>query len=319
MPQTDAAENKEINIGDVYKLLQQSSQEIGNKIDGLEAKLKGIEEKYDTTITQLRQKVQIYENENRQLKSRLLNVDRKLRRRNLIFYGVSEEEGENIVLVLEGVLEEKLGVKLEKYDIINAFRMGKNARKPRPILVELLSEFKIREIIKKRKNLKGTNIFINEDLIPEDREEKKVLIEQLKLAKSKNKLAQLKGNKLIIEGEAYCYSDFVKQKDSVENIGYYTPPPQREVTSVPATPSEFEDLQTKLIEEVEKSDRNIVKIQEERKKRETESSQTEKEESNDKYHDTEEKKRKLQGSPNIITGAVPKVFKTRSGGRNQKN
>ncbi|KAJ8967704.1 hypothetical protein NQ317_004204 [Molorchus minor] len=184
------------------------SQDISNKIDGLEGKLKNIEQKYDTTIAELEQKAQTFEIENIELRKRLIDVERKLKRKNLIFYGIVEEIGENVVNVLRKIIEDKLKVKLEIYDVK-------------------------KEIIKNRRNLKGSNIYISEDQTTEDRKERKVLVEHLKLARSKNKLAQLKGNKLVIDGEIYVYADL----EHKEHDGYYCPPPTREASSAPATPS----------------------------------------------------------------------------------
>ncbi|KAJ8977889.1 hypothetical protein NQ317_010084 [Molorchus minor] len=229
------------------KLQLNFDQDISNKIDGLEGKLKNIEQKYDTTIAELEQKAQTFEIENIELRKRLIDVERKLKRKNLIFYGIVEEIGENVK----------------------------------------------KEIIKNRRNLKGSNIYISEDQTTEDRKERKVLVEHLKLARSKNKLAQLKGNKLVIDGEIYVYADL----EHKEHDGYYSPPPTREASSAPATPSTLQ---------------KGLRIQWNKKKNLGKRNETKNKEQKEENSDTEEKKRKFENSPNAHTGAILKIPRTRS-------
>lgn len=80
----------------------------------------------------------------------------------------------------------RIGMKIENYN--------------RPVLVSLLSIKTKLSILKKRNMLRGTNVFINDDLNSMAQEESKELLKIRREEKALGKNVTLRGNKLIIDG-----------------------------------------------------------------------------------------------------------------------
>lgn len=224
-----------VSIEDVYNLIKHVNENLTSKIESCNEDIKTLSNAFEKELEVLTEKVVSLEDENRNLKKRLLFTERKLRKNNLVFYGLKEntEETENsLVAKILDLLKEKLCVELKPLEITNAFRLGKKSGKIRPILVEFLCFFTKKEILSNCSKLKGTNIFVAEDLIEEDREERRCLVQNLKVAKEKNKEARIKGNTLVIEGKVYKYEDLIRTNGD----GYYFPPAPRRTISEASTP-----------------------------------------------------------------------------------
>lgn len=218
-------EQQKISIEDVFNLIKQVNENILTKIENINGTLQALSTKVDSEIREVNKKVELLETENKDLKAHLKETERKLRKRNLVFYGINEEGEENesdLIVKIKNLVEEKLQIRTEYTDITNIFRLGKKSEKTRPILVEFLTQFIRKNILINRGKLKGTKIFIVEDLIPEDREVQKLLTENLKEARKLNKSAKIKGNKLIINGNTYTYDDLKACKHPSTNSSHST-------------------------------------------------------------------------------------------------
>lgn len=158
--------------------------------------------------------------ENRKLKeivekqeNKIAALERETRRKNLIIKGVPDDGKENWEETIKTTMKiiEKIGVNVTKEaDIDEAKRVGRYRRNgQRPILLKLTTGNKKAEILSKSKELKGSNMWIDEDYTKEILEERKTLIIQLKDARKKGYRAQLKYNKLIINNEVYEAKDFI--------------------------------------------------------------------------------------------------------------
>jgi hypothetical protein len=87
------------------------------------------------------------------------------RKYNLRFIGIDENEEEDCLNEIVKLCNDKLNVEIDKNEVDRAHRVGpKSGSKARPIIVKFKSYDAKFEICKKRKNLKGTHIYINEDL-----------------------------------------------------------------------------------------------------------------------------------------------------------
>ncbi|KAB0799267.1 hypothetical protein PPYR_07147 [Photinus pyralis] len=107
-------------------------------------------------------------------------------------------------------------------EIQQVYRIGaKQLNKVRPVFIKLAQyETKI-EVLKKAKNLKGTNIYIHEDFPKHVLEERKVLATHLRTARESGHRAYLKYNKLIVNGEEYGVEDITsadEQDDEVNEV-----------------------------------------------------------------------------------------------------
>ena len=87
------------------------------------------------------------------------------RKYNLRFIGIKEQEDENCVDLILRFCKDQLGVAADVRDIDRAHRVGtKNTEKTRAIIVKFKDYNSKMAICKRRKHLKGSNFYINENL-----------------------------------------------------------------------------------------------------------------------------------------------------------
>lgn len=195
------------------------------------------------------------------LEIRCTNLEKLYRKNNIIIFGLEIPNGSSLLNFTIGRLTELLGISLSDTEINNIYQL-KSDKTP-PVKVEFVSFLKKDLVIKNRKKLKGTRIFIAHDLNPEERKQQKELTTHLKLARSKNCIAKIKGKTLQINSEIYTLEQLrdidirqgnQKTPTSVSQIEYI-----QTSNSAPSTPSaskvfdfDFEHLtqQTKFTENI---------------------------------------------------------------------
>ncbi|KAG5900636.1 hypothetical protein JTB14_005913 [Gonioctena quinquepunctata] len=102
------------------------------------------------------------------------------------------------------LINNKLHVDLDDIEVSNTYRIGrKNGSIERPILLELVRNFKKQEIFRKVKNLAGTRMRIANDLTREDRDTHKILLKHQQIAKEKGYATRIHKGSLVINGEKY--------------------------------------------------------------------------------------------------------------------
>ena len=86
--------------------------------------------------------------------------------------------------------------------------MGKlNENKGRLIRIKASSTNHKYDILSKNSSLKGTRIFINEDLIPEDQVELRKEVQKVKEARKEGKWAIIRNRKVVIRDRNQKYSN----------------------------------------------------------------------------------------------------------------
>ena len=95
---------------------------------------------------------------------RVENQDRVLRRNNVVVFGLKRKEGKNVQEDVANLLKERLQVQVDANEIVEAMEIGKkSSTTPRPILIKAATrECKVR-ILRQKRLLKGSNIWINDD------------------------------------------------------------------------------------------------------------------------------------------------------------
>lgn len=186
-------------------------------MEGVEELLKQISSRLndmDAKLGQIVTDMNTIKLENIQLKEKVEKQDKRIeilekeaRKKNLVLKGVMDEEDEGQRELLEKitVVMNNVGVEWEKErDLEDYTRLGKYREDgTRPILVKLNKYNKKIEILKQAKNLKNTEIWINEDYTKEVQEERRKLVPIMKEARRKGQKATLRYNKLIINNELY--------------------------------------------------------------------------------------------------------------------
>ena len=135
-------------------------------------------------------------------KSRLMFFERKERARNLIMYGIEEAQNEDVRATTDSIIGGRLGI--QNIRIEGAHRLGPRRNQVnRPIRI-ICENIEVKsEVLRKKSKLKGTTIFIDEDLCIEDRELKRRNLDMIKKQRSSGRSAFLRGSTIICENKKY--------------------------------------------------------------------------------------------------------------------
>lgn len=127
-------------------------------------------------------------------------LERAMRKRNVVFFGVEETERSYFDLQskIVSLINDHMNIDCRKEEIQEVRRVGKNSGKIRPIIVTLNTMGKKIELLKNKNSLSTTSYYIKQDFPPEVIEERKKLQNQLKIEKEKGNRAFIKYNKLVI-------------------------------------------------------------------------------------------------------------------------
>lgn len=149
-----------------------------------------INENIDKKFEHMNKQIEKINQTNDDQEKRITLLEKQIRVRNLIFFGV--DEGEKSYEELEGkviAIISKLGIKCCRNELEIVRRMGKqNEGKVRPINVTLTTYGKKISIMKNKNKFENTNIYIKEDFSPRTLEVRKSLQEQLQKKRSEGKM-----------------------------------------------------------------------------------------------------------------------------------
>lgn len=195
-------------------------EEIAKALAEINGKLDILNNKYDTSAQEmefLRSENKIMQQKLEIQEERMEYLEKQIREKKIIIHGIKEEENESFVELRDKTVNviQHIGAKISKEnDIIEVRRMGKQREdKERPIQVDLATCEMKREIFRKKKQLKGQNIWIKEDLPEYVRQQRRNLGKILKEERDKGNKAYFAYNKLIVNGKVYIRND---RKDGSE-------------------------------------------------------------------------------------------------------
>lgn len=166
---------------------------------------------------------------------------------NVIIYGIPEDPKENrnsLVNKIKILCIENLKTTISNSDINWARRLGKPQTKPRPILLSLTTNLKKWQILECGPNLKGSDLFLSDDLAPEERLRRKYLNNVRKVEIRNGAKCQWKNRNLVINGELKSFEDLKKK------YGDHVPVPPTEDPLEENSPLENEESARKRKREV---------------------------------------------------------------------
>ncbi|XP_071745634.1 uncharacterized protein [Lepeophtheirus salmonis] len=187
-----------------------------SKISGMKSQMDAITETYD------------------ELHEKMHEID-KTRKNNLIFYGVKPDFYPEIPGQLEKQIHDifrfNLGISRD-IPFIKLSRMitGPEVRGCKPVLVNFLHWKDREEILRLSKLLKGTNIYVTEDLSRKMREQRNELNKYMRTVRSRSpqKKCVLRQDKLYIDNDVFIFDDeknsvvpLISQRYSGPNRLYY--------------------------------------------------------------------------------------------------
>lgn len=201
------------SLEDIYKLIQQGNNELKQEI-------KNIKDTLTTEIQNLKLVNEELELENKEIKQRLLETERKLKKYNFVIYGVGGNE-EHTAQNLVQIVNEILNVKCDESDFRDIFRIGKHVTgKVRPVIAEA-ARYNLKATVlssarDKIEVLKKHNIFFSHDFVKEDYTRRKYMHQKLQLLRKENPQAIIKNNVIIMNGSEYTYEKLKKNDDEHE-------------------------------------------------------------------------------------------------------
>lgn len=170
-----------------------------------------IREEIHTFVSKITETVEHLKTEVREIKNKNLLLERRVRKNNVIIFGVNLNT-DNILKETLDTINHHLHTNLVESDINNIRLVGRGQRSL-PIILEFVSFLKKVTIFKNIRNLKGTGIAISNDLCREDREQNRTLVKYYKKAKSEKIDASIKNGKLLVDGKSYTVSELKSLED----------------------------------------------------------------------------------------------------------
>lgn len=223
-------------------------QEIRDKLADMEVRNQRTEERemriehkidnIQSELTKLKAENQVIKYENEKLRKEIYIQNRKIelmereiRGKNLVIFGVEETEDESPETQQQKVEEiiKKTGIEISpKIDIAEIRRIGqRGVNKNRPIKIEMINGNRRDDILRSTRHLKNTTWRIDEDYPKDIQIQRKQLVKYMKLARDQGKRATIKYNRLIINGEAYDIEDVERWEkhgqEENQNRGKQTP------------------------------------------------------------------------------------------------
>ncbi len=172
------------------------------------ADLKNVNKTMKADQAKAAERIEKLERDNNTLRDKVIDIQARSMRDNLLFFNMPEAEGENTTEMIHHLLESKMEVEdaRNKVKIDRSHRIGKKRagnNRPRPIVVKF-NYHQDREFVRiNAKKLKGTKIGISEQFPEEIESIRKTLYPELKKAKAEGKKAKIIRDKLIIEGRVF--------------------------------------------------------------------------------------------------------------------
>lgn len=115
-------------------------------------------------LHKISEKVVNLEKENASLNKKIDDLEQYTRKANIRINGVNEEKGEDLNNKVLAIMRDKMQLDMKKDDIKICHRIGKQGAANRSIVVKLSNLQKRQQILANRKFLKGTSIYVTEDL-----------------------------------------------------------------------------------------------------------------------------------------------------------
>lgn len=188
-------------LNDVKQLINEQTEEIKQEIN------KKLHTDILPQINELR-------HENDLLKLKIEQLEQKLKKNNVVVHGIptnvmkNKSESHKVL----NFLNEKLGTALSTNDISNLSVLGKNNK---TVLIEFIKYNEKAQIFKNVAKLKGSNIYISNDLTTKERTLRKLLLPYYRQAKSAGKQAKLLNSHILIDDVKYNLDEL--QKDGTAN------------------------------------------------------------------------------------------------------
>lgn len=218
-------------MDDLMEMMQSMNTTMNSKFHDVESSMQELSAQYAALhqgVKDLREEVGTLRKENNELMkknselmSKIDQLERKTddlegrsKRNNLIFYGVPRDSNETNEQC-EGRLQDLITDKLEMTRTVEFDRVHRLNNKPDSPIIARCCFYKDRvQILKAKRNLKGTNVFIGEDFSFRVREIRRKLSVHLKTARNNGRKATMVFDHLFIDDKKYFLDAHDQLKES---------------------------------------------------------------------------------------------------------
>ncbi|KAL8596552.1 hypothetical protein ACOMHN_059393 [Nucella lapillus] len=221
---TSDSDSKVISLQDIMSQLVRIETKFEAKFDTVSTDLKNFKDSFsglkeevqglEETVNKLTVENEALKMENDKLNDRLDKLEIKTddlegrsKRNNLIFYGIPRTEGESKT-DCENMIRDMM---IDKFDFTREIEFDRvhrlGNRENSPIIERCTFHKDKEEILRAKKNLKGSRVFVGEDFSQRVRDIRKCLTPHLKAAKGAQKRATMIYDHLLIEGSKYVLDE----------------------------------------------------------------------------------------------------------------
>ncbi|KAL8564100.1 hypothetical protein ACOMHN_034577 [Nucella lapillus] len=221
---TSDSDAKVISLQDIMSQLVRIETKFEAKFDTVSTDLKNLKDSFgglkeevqglEETVNKLTVENEALKMENDKLNDRVDKLEIKTddlegrsKRNNLIFYGIPRTEGESKT-DYENMIRDMM---IDKFDFTREIEFDRvhrlGNRENSPIIARCTFYKDKEEILRAKKNLKGSRVFVGEDLSQRVRDIRKRLTPHLKAAKGAQKRATMIYDHLLIEGSKYVLDE----------------------------------------------------------------------------------------------------------------
>lgn len=182
--------------GDMEQLLE--------ALQAMEEKItRNINDNIDKKFECLQRELHNIRTTNEEQEKRISYIEKQMREKNLIFFGVPEGEKsyQELETIILQIINNNMKIDCRETDIEKVQRMGKkdkDAKKIRPINVTFVRLGMKIKVLKCKKSLEGSDIYFKPDYPPKVLEIRKTLQEQVKKERNQGRQAVIRYDKIII-------------------------------------------------------------------------------------------------------------------------
>lgn len=189
--------------------LNEKTAEIRNEFT---QQIENIKKEIHSVVTSCQEKNRELENKNKELQQRVIHLERRTRKNNLVLFGIKQDTELNLLQSVIEIFRSPLEVNVEESDLSHVYRINnKNI-----VVVEFISYQKKLLVFDNARKLKGTGISISTDQCLEDREQHKLLLKHREIARGKGQTAYIKTGKLYISNKPYTAEELKRQEELVD-------------------------------------------------------------------------------------------------------
>ena len=193
------------------KSLEQELKDVKDSITFVHAEVEDIKKKTEQlkkSEGETEKKIENLEQLNSTLNNRVIDLQTRSMRDNLIFYNIKESDGEDTTEIIKDIMENTLGIENAKsIKIARSHRMGKKQAKTtikQRTIVAKFNYFPDKErVLANARKFKGTGMAVSEQFPDEIAKERERLYPEMKKAKQQGKRVKLVRDKLCIDGHLY--------------------------------------------------------------------------------------------------------------------